>query len=208
MTTPLFGDCNIMTVSGIKSLRLAAKLEDGMPISYPIDFVVLNGEESTVRVLVDTESQLITVDSGQVVQYVEPTTLNSSFEEVEVKDRRGTYYQTTITFQFPKVELYTNNQIKDFLFNDEGEFAIANATVFLEDNNGVNWIIGYDLPMVVDSFEATTGGGDNAYTMTLVGRSYNRARRLVYFTRLQPNDSILINDTDFITIDGTDLIFI
>ena len=208
MAIDLFGSCDVMTVQGIKSLKLAAKLADGSSIHYPLDFIVQNGEEAVMIVVDEPENQIIQVDNQQNVQYVEPYVINSSFEEIQIIDRRGTYYQTTITFEFPKVDLFTNNQIKDFMFSNDGEFAIANATVFLTDNNDVNWVIGYDLPMVIENFELTTGGADNKYTMTLVGKSYNRARRLEYFGRHQPTEFILINNTDFLTINGSDLILI
>jgi hypothetical protein len=168
-----------MTVQGIQNLKLMAKLEDGSSIQFPIDVVIKNGEESTVLGTDNSGSQLMTI-GGQTLQYVEPYVTNSSFEETQVKDRRGTYFNTDITFEFPKVDLYTNNQLKDFLFTSDGELAIANAVVIIRDLNNVDWISNYDLPSVVDSLEITTGGADNNYSMTLIGRSYNRIRRFEY----------------------------
>ena len=176
MAQNLFEACLELTVAGIKELKLMAKLSNGDPISFPIDVVLKSGGTSTIVGTIDEATQTATI-GAQTMSYVEPYVDNSSFLEELTEDRRGKYYTHTIEFQFPKVQLYTNNQIKDFMFNDGGDFAIANAVAIIKDNNDVEWILGYDLPMVVEAFEDTTGGGDNYYTMRLVGRSYDRIRR-------------------------------
>ena len=174
--TNLFDACLELTLDGIKEMKLCAKLENGDPISFPIDVVLKSGSTSTIVGSVTGGSiQLVTI-GGQTMQFVEPKVVTSSFEEVKTEDRRGKYYTQTIDFQFSRVDLYTNNQIKDFLFSDGGELAIANAVAIIKDSNDIQWIMGYDLPMVVENFEDTTGGGDNLYSMTLVGRSYDRIR--------------------------------
>lgn len=176
MAENLFEACIELTVAGIKELRLMAKESDGSSIDFPIDVVLKSGGTSTIIGTVDEANQTVTI-GGQTLSYVEPYVDNSSFTEEGTEDRRGTYYTQTIEFQFPKVQLYTNNQLKDFLFTDNGELAIANAVAIIKDNNDEQWIVGYDLPLVVEELELTTGGQDNFYRMRLVGRSYDRIRK-------------------------------
>lgn len=176
MAINLFENCIDYTVAGIKNLKLMAKLEDGSAISFPIDVVLKSGDEATIVGSITGSSQLIAI-GNQTMQYVEPYVDNSTFREEQTEDRRGKYFTITIEFQFPKVSLYTNNQIKDFLFVNDGQFAIANAVALFTDNNDNQWLTGYDLPVVVEALDDTTGGDDNFYSMQLVARTYNRMRR-------------------------------
>lgn len=179
----LFESCIELTVAGIKNIKLMAKLSNGNPISFPID-VVLTGATywyqtpTTIVGIINKINQTVTIGS-EIMSYVEPYVDNSTFTEEETEDRRGKYYTHTLNIQFPKVELYTNNQIKDFLFTDNGELAIANAVAIITDNNDNVWIAGYDLPLVVEGLELTTGGDDNFYSMSLVGKSYERIRKFL-----------------------------
>ena len=175
MAINLFEQCIELTVAGIKELKLCAKLEDGSPIDFPIDVVLKSGDTTTIIGSVDDAAQTVTI-GGQTLQFVTPYIDNSSFTEEETEDRRGRYFNQSIEFQFPKVQLYTNNQLKDFLFTTNDQLAIANAVAIIKDNNDVEWIAGYDLPLVVQELELTTGGDDNFYRMLLTGRSYDRIR--------------------------------
>lgn len=205
MAQNLFNKCNELTVQGIKNLKLMSKLSNGSSINFPLDFSTINGT-NIISGIEDSINQRITM-GNQILKYIEPNVLTSSFNEIQVEDRRGKYYEITINFQFPKIELYTNNQIKDFLFNSDGEFAIANAVAIITDNNDIQWIAGYDLPLVVEELELTTGGEDNSYSMTLRGRGYNRIRRYSNIARIS-TDFIEINDTDLLLINDTDQLFI
>lgn len=207
MSQYLFTDCQELSNTGIKALKLMTKLKDNSQISFPIDFIVKKGTD-VLTGIDDSELQEMTM-GGQTLKYIEPNVVSSEFEERQVEDRRGRYYEYNITFRFPKIELFTNNQIKDFLFNLDGDFAIANACAIVTDNNDEQWIIGYDLPLVVEQLENTTGGEDNNYVFSLRGRSYSRARKFEDVSRQQPTDFIEINDTDLLLINsGGDQIFI
>ena len=174
----IFGLCNEMSVAGIKELKLSAKTNTGDPIEYPIDVVIKNGDEAIILGSINETARTITIGE-QTTEYVQPVVDTSLFTEELTEDRRGKYYTQTIDFSFPKVELFTNNQIKDFLFDTSGQLAIANAYAIITDNNDVEWIVGYDLPLIVETLEVDINpdGGDNLYKMVLVGKSYNRIRR-------------------------------
>ena len=180
MSINLFDACLELSVQGIKEIKLMGKEQNGNPINFPIDIVLTGASfffEGSPTVLGSVNELNKTVTIGnQVLIYVQPQVENANFVEESVEDRRGKYYQQTISISFPKVQLFTNNQLKDFLFTDQGEFAIANAVAIITDNNDVDWIIGYDLPLVVELLELTSGGEDNYYQLSLVSRSYERLR--------------------------------
>ena len=179
MSINLFEECLSLTVAGIKELKLCAKLEDGSPIDFPIDVVLKSGDTTTIIGSVDDAAQTVTI-GGQTLQFVTPYIDNSSFTEEETEDRRGRYFNQSIEFQFPKVQLYTNNQLKDFLFTTNGQTAVANAVAIIKDNNDQQWVVGYTEPLVVQELELTTGGADNFYRIVLVARSYDRIRKFEY----------------------------
>lgn len=175
--TDLFGtDCQSM--GGIKTLKLATRDDSDNPLDFPLDFQLKVNDESII-VLSDDEATRTIVIGGVNIQYRMVIPLYSSFKEEEVTDRQGRFYKFTLTFQIPKLTLTTNNQLKNFLWTDSGNFAISNTVAFIEDLNGVTWILGYDLPLILEAFDLTTGvnGEDNMYTLTYVGKSYNRIRK-------------------------------
>jgi len=76
----------------------------------------------------------------------------------------------------PKVNLTTNNQLKDFLFTDGGEFAISNALLFFIDSNNQPWIAGFDIPFVLQEFDLNLGAkqAENQYVLKYISNSYLR----------------------------------
>ena len=83
----------------------------------------------------------------------------------------------------PKVNPVTQNQLKSFLFDSAGEFAISNALVFFTDANGQNWFGSVDLPFVLQNYDTTTDGrgGENLYSIKYKSDSY--LRMLKYITQ-------------------------
>lgn len=198
MATPILGICNNYSVGQIRSLKLATRNSSNEAISYPLDVVVNGTDDSTLVVSEDTTLKTMTLGS-QVLKYIDIGFDDDTTEYVEtlIEDRRGRYYEHRLTITVPKVTFQNNVQIKDFLFESDGEFAIANATAFITDDNDNDWIIGYDIPLVVEEFDLTSGGDDNNYNFVLVGRSYRRAR---LFTRQSIDFTVDPNNYDFGTL--------
>lgn len=168
------------SIGGIKDFKIATKKINGDPISFPLDGIYQSGRTDTIIISEDFENRTITVgEDTYEYRYVFPK--NASYEEVEVEDRQGKFYRKTLTWAMPKVNPITQNQLKDFLFNSDGEFAIGNALVFFTDSNGENWFGALDLPFVLENYDTTTGerGGSNDYTLRYVSNSYRRTLRYI-----------------------------
>jgi len=173
----LFG-CNPISMAGVKRLKLATKDTSNNPLDFPLDITLKVNDESIV-ILSDNESGRTITIGGVGIQYRIVYPLHATFTEEEVSDRQGRFYKKVLKWEMPQVSLTTNNQLKDFLFTSSGEFAISEMVCFVEDMNGNTWIIGWDLPLILESFDLQTDvdGGDNKYILSYTSNSYQRVRQ-------------------------------
>lgn len=174
--TNILESCN-HSVAGIKNFKLATRDTDGNALTFPLDVVFKSGSTNTIKVSEDFENRILTINNTQVsYRYIYPETC--SYNEEEVETRQGRYYQKTLTFTLPKVNLTTNNQLRDFLFTTSDKFAISNAFLFFTDVNNQNWIGNYNVPFVLENFDLTTGSRteqNNRYNLEYICRDYYRA---------------------------------
>jgi len=168
--TELFETC-WDSLSGIKQLKLIAKKQDGSPITFPLDVIIQSGK---VVVSEDYMQKLFTVN-GESYQYRDILPNHGGLEEEFIDERQGKLYRKNLYFSIPKVNLLTNNQIRDFLFASGEQYAITNICAFIIDNNNQNWIVGWDLPLELEEFDLKTDtrNGENSYVFRYVSESYN-----------------------------------
>jgi hypothetical protein len=173
----LFG-CNPLSMGGIKKLKLASRDTNGNPLSFPLDYQLKVKDESII-LLSDDEANRTIVIGGVNIQYRIVYPLASSFNEVETLARQGLYFTKNLSFDMPKLNLTTNNQLKDFLFTTGGEFAISSIVAFAVDMNDNNWIIGYDSPLILQNFDLQTDieSGENKYSLQYISNSYQRIKQ-------------------------------
>ncbi len=184
MAIELFG-CGSPSMGGIKTLRLATRDINGIPLSFPLDIKLKQNDESIIELIDDAIMHVITI-GGVDISYRVVYPIASDFKEEEVTDRQGRFYTKSLAWEMPQLTLTTNNQLKDFLFTTSGEFAISNAVAFITDTNDNNWIIGWDNPLVLQTFDIQTDieSGENKYVLQYVSKSYRRIQQ--YSTQILP----------------------
>ena len=179
--TEIFTGCT-HTIGGVKNFRIATKKTNGDPISFPLDAIYLTGSTDTVIIGFNYTGRTVTL-GADTYEFRDVFPKSASYTEEEIEDRQGRFYRKTLEFEMPKVNPTTQNQLKDFLFNSDGEFAISNALLFFEDSNQQPWFGSIDLPFVLENYDTTQGtrGGENKYVLRYVSNSY--LRTLKYITQ-------------------------
>jgi len=174
----LFG-CNPISMAGIKRLKIATRDTSEAPLDFPLDIVLKTNDESIIVLSDDEDNRIITLGTQQI-KYRIVYPIHSSCTETETTDARGRYFNQILQWEMPQLNLTTINQLKAFLFTNSGEFAISNMVAIIEDMNSVIWIVGYTQPLVLDTFELTTGTseGDNRYSLSYTCRSYSKIRQV------------------------------
>lgn len=177
--TEILDNC-VHSIGGIKDFKIATKKTNGDPISFPLDAVYQSGRTDTIVLTDDFENRTVTI-GADTFEYRYVFSQNCSYEEEEIEDRQGRFYRKVLTWAMPKTNPITQNQLKDFLFNSNGEFAIGNALVFFTDGNGQNWIGSVDLPFVLENYDTKTDarGGSNDYILRYVSNSYRRTLKYI-----------------------------
>jgi len=179
MATPLI-ECNNYTLEGIRKMKMCTQQTSGVPIVYPTDFILYNNDDSTIQVSEDTLNQTFTI-GDQTMDYL----LVESFDMAEFSDerqetRQGVWFEKKISIILPRVQLYANNQLFDFLFNVQGVYALAQCVFAIEDSLGQNFLIGYDVPAILNNMELQSDSydtTDNQYLLEFSSKSYSRLRR-------------------------------
>lgn len=120
---------------------------------------VLNGTAT-----VDTDNY-----DGIIVELPPQT---GSFEEtINFNRDNGTvFYTQTINIMLHKLSLTKRNELS--------AVAQSRVMVIVTDNNGNDWLCGYEMPLDLSTATASTGkalGDLNGYTLAFVGESPNRA---------------------------------
>ena len=162
----------------IKTLYVGSRLTNGNPITYPIQYITVSGStDSIIKIEAwDNVNDIVTL-GGQQIQLNQITNLgdNITFTEDLVIDNNGKRYQKNITFTIPKINLFTTQQIKEFVMTSSGLFALAPTIAFLVDDNEQTLVVGYDKQLVLQTKELQLGE-DNRYTLSYQSSSYSRAR--------------------------------
>jgi hypothetical protein len=170
--TKLFDSCSD-SIGGVKTLRLSAKLSDNSPIIFPIDIIFASGGTETILLTDNVPERLISINSVDYTYRIILPTFVEFQQEIQ-KTRQGIVYNKSLAFSIPKVDLVTNNQIRSFLFGQGEQFAISNIMAFITDLNNQDWIVSFDLPLVLEEFDLKTDkrNGDNSYVFKYNSKSY------------------------------------
>jgi len=181
MATPLI-ECNRYTLEGIRKMKMCTQQTSGVPINFPTDFILYNNDDSTIQVSEDILNQTFTI-GNQTMDYLEVVSFDmATFSDERRETRQGVWFEKRIEIVLPRVQLYATNQLFDFLFNVDGTYALAQCVFAIEDTLGQNFLIGYDVPAILQSMELQTdeyGSTNNQYKMEFSSKSYSRLRRYV-----------------------------
>ena len=170
--------CNPLSMGGIKRLKLATRDTNDNPLVFPLDIVLKTNDESIIMLSDNESGRTITLGSQDIIyRIVYP--FNSSIIEEENTDRQGRFYVSKLSFSMPQLNITTNNQLKNFLFTDNGQFAISTMVCFIEDLNDNLWICGYASPLILQEFDLQSGveGEDNMYQISYTSRSYSKIKQ-------------------------------
>jgi len=177
MAIDILSNCHFDS-NKIKTLYIGSRLSNGNPITYPIQYTTVSGStDSIIKIEAwDTINNIITL-GGQEIQVNEITNLgeNITFTEDLVIDNNGKRFQKNVSFIIPKINLFTTNQIKEFVMTAAGLFALAPTIAFLVDENNQTLVVGYDKQLVLQNKELQLGD-ENQYTLSYQSNSYSRAR--------------------------------
>lgn len=179
MATELIS-CNQYTLEGIKKLKICTQQTNGNPIVFPTDFILYNNEDGIIALSENEELQTITI-GDQTMSYLIVDSFDMCvFDDELIETRQGKWFEKRITLTIPKAQLYTHNQIVDFLFQKDGKYAIAECVIAVTDSLGQTFLIGYDNPCILESMEISTDASDstdNKYEIIFTSKSYSRLRR-------------------------------
>jgi hypothetical protein len=179
MATELIS-CNTFTAEGIRKLKICTQQTDGSPIEFPTDYTLYNNEDGIISISEDVSGQTVTI-GNQTMNYLVLACFDlAEFEDNRQETRQGVWYEKKITMTIPKIMLDQSNEIVDFLFNVDGRYAIAECLILIEDSIGNTFIVGYDLPCILQTMEIQTDSYDsteNTYVLEFNSKSYSRLRR-------------------------------
>jgi hypothetical protein len=174
----LFND-NVFSIGDVKSCYIAARQLNGQPIQFPIEYLTVSGtSDSVIKVpSFDIVSNVATL-GGQLIEFQEVSNLggNIVFEETYEEGRQGKTFNKILQFTLPRVNYYTNASLKEFLFTSDGQFAISNVIAFITDENNNQWIVGYDIPLILQDNMEISLGNENYYRLIFRSISYSRTR--------------------------------
>jgi len=174
----IFDVCSY-SIGTVKNLYIGARQLNGSVISFPIEYITVTGTtDSVIRVEAWDADANTALMGGQTIEWREVSNLgnNLEFTEEYVEGKQGKTYVKNINFSLPKVDFNTNAALKEFLFTAEGEFAISNAVAWVIDTNNQQWIVGYDLPLVLQDGMEIGISEENFYRLSFQSVSYSRTR--------------------------------
>lgn len=178
MAQSIFDVCSY-SITTIKHLYLGARQLNGNPIDFPIDYITKTGTtDSVIMVQGWSETANYALMGSQYIEWTEVPNLgdNITFEEVYEEGKQGKTYIKNLNFQLPNVNFTTNAVLKSFLFSSGGNFAISNAIAFIIDDNNQQWIVGYDLPLILQDGMELQVADENFYSLSFRSVSYSRVR--------------------------------
>jgi len=124
---------------------------------------------TSVTILNGVATVNINTYTGKTIELPPQT---GSFEEtINFNRDNGTvFYTQTVNVMLHKLSLVKRNELNGA--------AQGRLMVIVTDNNGNQWLCGYEMPMEISTATASTGkalGDLNGYTLAFVGESPNRA---------------------------------
>jgi len=184
MATSILDVCSF-SIGTVKNLYIGSRLLNGNTIDFPIEYITVTGTtDSVIRVEDWSDAGNYAFMGGQYIEWREITNIgdNISFEEVYEEGKQGKTYIKNLNFTLPRVSYTTNASLKEFLFTAEGEFAISNAVAWIIDNNNQQWIVGYDLPLILQDGMEIGISEENFYRLSFRSVSYSRTRNYEIIT--------------------------
>lgn len=178
MATDLLNSCGF-ALQNIKYLYIASRKTDGNVIDFPIDYTTVTGTtDSIIRLEAWSHVNNTATIGGQELDWREVTVFgdNVTFNEEYQETKQGKVYVKKLDFELPKVNYTTNAALKEFLFTANGEFAIGKAIAFIIDENGSQWICGYDVPLILQSGMELGISETNYYKLSFQSISFSRVR--------------------------------
>src|SRR6056297_3178858 len=174
----IFDSCTY-SISTVKNLYIAARQLNGDPIEFPLEYYTKTGTTESVIRVQSWDSQASTaLIGGQTLEWEEVPNLgnNITFSEDYEEGKQGKTYIKNLEFQLPNVNFTTNAVLKSFLFSAEGKFAISNTIAFVIDDNNQKWIVGYDIPLILQDGMELSIANENYYRLSFQSISYSRLR--------------------------------
>lgn len=178
MAIQILDNCSFDS-SKLKILFVGSKRTDGLPISYPIEYITVSGSNDSVIAIEawDYYNSVITF-GGQEIILNEITNLgdNISFTEALVINQNGKIYEKNLSFAIPKVNTFLINQIKDFVISSLGEVALAPTLALLIDENDNQLIVGFDKALYLQTNSINVGETNEiilTYRSSSMARSKN-----------------------------------
>jgi len=178
MAQSIFDVCSY-AITTVKHLYIGSRQLNGSTIDFPIEYITKTGTtDSVIRVEGWSSSGNYALMGGQYIEWREISNMgdNISFNEEYVEGKQGKTYVKNLNFDLARVNFDTNAALKEFLFTADGEFAISNAIAWIIDDNNQQWIIGYDLPLILQDGMEISIADENYYRLSFQSVSYSRAR--------------------------------
>lgn len=154
--------CNF-SLSGIKEIKLAYHNDSNVNLTFPIypTYNVTTGNISCTETSTGITIGNVTCKTIDIYPFFQ------SFSEDLVIDNSGRYYSRTLNLS----SVYDENM--DELLEHK------HIIVFIVDNNNVKWVIGYDKPLKLNTYNLSSGidrDGQNKYDLIYNSISYNRIK--------------------------------
>ena len=172
-------ECSSFTVEGVKKGKICTQKTNGKPITFPTNFILYQNQD-IIAVSENEIAQTLTINDQTLNYLIVESFDMCDFSDDRVEARQGIFYEKLLTIVLPKVQLYTNNQLFDFLFNVDGKYAVAECVIAIEDSLGQTFLVGYDVPCVLQELELQTdvyNSNDNFYKIVFSSKSYSRLRK-------------------------------
>ena len=175
MSTSIFEVCDF-SISGIKKVYIASRQFNGNVIQFPLNYIVKSGSSESIIIVNNWDYGANTCKIGnQTIEWLEIDE-GITFNEEYIENNKGKQYKKTLELQIPYVYFTSNAAMKELIFTAEGQFAVSNAVAFLLDDNDKHWIVGYDLPLILQDGMELQIADDNYYKLTFQSLSYSRTR--------------------------------
>jgi len=178
MAVDLLNSCGY-SLQKIKRLYIASRNFDGSTIHFPIDYTTISGTSDSIIRVNDWNDLLNTCKmGGQELEWREVSVDADSctYEEEYQETKQGKLYVKKLSFSLPKVNYTTNAALKEFLFTADGEFAVSKAIAFIIDENNQQWVVGYAMPLILQSGMELGISQENYYKLSFESISISRAR--------------------------------
>lgn len=179
-SSTILDNCDFI-VPDVKKAFICSYTSGGTAIDFPIEYDVEDNETwSSINTTWDTVNKHVTI-GDQVLTYKEVNDFGQgslSMKEQFQKTNAGKEYVKTFELKIPQVNLYATTSIKETVFGIADEFRLAKTLILIETFDDQLWVMGYDHPMILSSYE-TKISGENGYVLSFQSRSSSRMRNFI-----------------------------